>query len=249
MGRVQFPWLCRPIAHRGLHNLDAKVIENSRSAVKAAMAKNFAIEVDLQPDCDGNPMVFHDETLDRLTNSSGRVDELSVSELRSISYRISPDTILALEDLLTIVGGKVPLIVEIKSMWRDQHRFVEKIVAKFNNYDGKFALMSFDPAIMMIVKSLAPDICRGLVAERFRDTAYWKHLSWGQKFVLKNLLWSFRVQPHFVAYNIADLPTVGTHLFSRILRRPLLTWTVRTEADKRRALKYADAMIFEGFVP
>ncbi len=249
MGRQQFPWLYRPIAHRGLHDRDAGVIENSRSAVEAALAGNFAIEVDLQPDRDDNPMVFHDETLDRLTRSGGRIDALGVSELREIQYQDSTDTIMALEDLLIAVAGKVPLIVEIKSMWRDQHRFVEKIVAKFHAYDGEFALMSFDPVIMMTIKSLAPEFCRGLVAEQFRDAAYWKQLSWAQKFVLKNLLWSFRVRPHFVAYNIADLPTIATYLFHGLLNKPLLTWTVRTHADRQRAEKFTDAMIFEGFVP
>lgn len=241
-------WLKQPIAHRGLHNADDGVVENSASAVEAAIRAGFAIEVDLQCAADYLPVVFHDRTLERLTAETGRVAGRSLAELREIGYRNSSDRILSLADLLTLVRGRTPLLLEIKSLCDSNQRFETNIAEALASYAGDVAVMSFDPYCVARFRKLAPALPRGLIAESFKDPRYWP-LSDMQRFALRNLLASALARPHFIAYDIRALPAPAPAIARKVFRRPLLTWTVRSEADRERAERYADAIIFEGFVP
>jgi len=239
-------WLKRPIAHRGLHDARKGVIENSASAVKAAIAKSFAVEVDLQCAKDNQPVVFHDATLERLTSETGPVASRSASELTSIPLRGSKDRILLLRDLLTLVNGLVPLIIEIKSKWNDDDRYEANIAKELASYRGPVAVMSFDPKCVTRFRALLPSLPRGLIAESFADEQHWSKLTSGQRFIMRHLLTAAIARPNFIAYDIRALPALAPSLARSLFRLPLLTWTVRSEADKVRATNYADAMIFEG---
>ncbi|MCJ7597906.1 MAG: glycerophosphodiester phosphodiesterase [Methyloceanibacter sp.] len=242
-------WLKQPIAHRGLHDASKGIIENSASAIKAAITKGFAVEVDLQCAADNKPIVFHDLTLDRLTDQTGPVISRSASELTAIPLRGSKDRILSLRDLLAQIDGRVPLVIEIKSKWDEDDRYEANIASELAPYRGPVAVMSFDPNCVARFATLLPSLPRGLIAEKFEDKQYWSRLSWGRRFIMRHLLTAAIDRPHFIAYDIRALPALAPALARSLFRLPLLTWTVRTEAEKARAANYADTMIFEGIEP
>lgn len=242
-------WLHRPIAHRGLHDQAKGIVENSASAVSAAMGKGLAIEVDLQCAADDMPIVFHDDTLDRLTLESGPVAARSAEALSRIPLRNSADTILSLPGLLALVNGHVPLVLEVKSTWRRDGKFEANIAKLLASYKGPAAVMSFDPYSLAAFRAVAPDLPRGLVAERFDAVHDWTELPLWRRLAMRNLLTSAIAWPHFIAYDIKALPALAPLIARILFGLPLLTWTVRTPEERERALRYADAMIFEGIVP
>jgi glycerophosphoryl diester phosphodiesterase len=244
---MRLEWLtARPIAHRGLHG--GAIVENTLEAADAAASANYAIECDIQLTADGEPVVFHDDTLDRLTVAAGPLRTRTLADLKSIAYRDTAGRIPSLKEFLARVSGRTPLLIELKSNWDGDTRIAERAVADLANYSGPFALMSFDPWLVRALRLLAPSLPRGIVAERRYDDPEW-HLSAAQKFALGNFTHIGQTRPHFVAYWVRDLPA-WVPLFARnVLGMPLLTWTVRSEAERARAARWADQMIFEGFRP
>lgn len=244
----------RPIAHRGLHDAATGVIENTGSAFTAAIAAGYGIECDLRPAAGGLPIVFHDATLDRLVAGSGAVARLGVPDLGALRYRDADEPILTFADLLELVDGAVPLLVEIKSEWQSPDaRFLGEIARLTAAYRGPVALMSFDPDVMAHVRELAPAVARGIVSGRYRndDAEGW----WGDVLTperqerLTHLLESAPAAPDFYAYHVAALPTPVVRFVREVLGMPVFTWTVRTEADREHAARWADAPIFEGIRP
>ena len=242
-------WLKRPIAHRGLHDAAKGIVENSASSVRAAMGAGLAVEVDLQCTLDHMPVVFHDATLDRLTSETGPVAARDAAALSRIPLRNSADYILSLPALLALVNGHVPLLLEVKSTWARDGKFEANIAKMLEAYPGPVAVMSFDPYSVAAFRQVAPLIPRGLVAERFDDPRCWSHLSVWQRLAMRNLLTSAIAWPHFIAYDIRALPALAPLITWGLFGLPLITWTVRTKDERERALRYADAMIFEGIVP
>jgi glycerophosphoryl diester phosphodiesterase len=242
-------WLKRPIAHRGLHDAAKGIVENSASSVEAAITRGFGVEVDLQCAKDGLPVVFHDGVLDRLTNATGPVATRNAAELCTIRLRGSDDHILLLTELLSLVDGRMPVLLEIKSNWGKDRSFEANIAKQLAAYPGPVAVMSFDPYCVAPFRELAPSLPRGLISEDFHDQNYWSQLSTLQRFAMRNLLTAAFARPHFIAYDIRALPALAPTVARSLFGLPLLTWTARTEIEKLRAANYADAMIFEGIEP
>jgi glycerophosphoryl diester phosphodiesterase len=249
MARDTLDWLRRPIAHRGLHDEAKGIVENSASAIEAAIAKGYAVEVDLQCARDGVPVVFHDKSLQQLTAESGLVAARDAESLCRIPLRGSKDRILSLPGLLSLVDGRVPLLIEVKSAWGRDARYEANIARALADYRGRVAVMSFDPNSVAAFRRVAPGLPRGLVAERFEDKRYWHELSGLRRFAMRHLLTSAIARPNFIAYDVKALPALAPMIARKLFGLPLLTWTVRNEAAKETALRYADAMIFEGVVP
>jgi glycerophosphoryl diester phosphodiesterase len=242
-------WLQRPFAHRGLHDAAKGIVENSASAVSAAMGAGFGIEVDLQCAANHLPVVFHDSVLDRLTAETGSVAAHDAATLSRMPLRDTKDSILSLPALLELVNGFVPLLLEVKSTWTRDGRFETNIAEMLAAYKGPVAVMSFDPHSLKAFRAAAPFLPRGLVAERFDDESHWSHLTLGQRIAMRNLITSAIAWPNFIAYDIAALPALAPLIARFLFGLPLLTWTVRTPEERERALRYADAMIFEGLRP
>ncbi|AHB48671.1 glycerophosphoryl diester phosphodiesterase [Hyphomicrobium nitrativorans NL23] len=247
------PVFLRPIAHRGLHDAAKGMIENTPAAFEAAIAKGYAIECDLVEAAGGLPIVFHDDTLDRLTESTGAVAGLGSADLPRIRFKESNTTgIPTFAEFLALCGPRVPLVVEIKSDWRPPHpAFLHEIARRALDHEGPIALMSFDPALMAALAHLAPAVPRGIVSGSYRNadgTPWWPRLSGWRTFCLRNLLEDRGAPPDFYAYEIDALPTWATR-FARWRNRPVFAWTVRTDTDRARAAHHADAPIFEGFEP
>ena len=158
-------WLvARPIAHRGLHDARHGVIENSLSAAKAAIAKHFAIECDVQLSGDGEAMVFHDYSLDRLTREKGPLDAHSAMTLSRYTLGASSDCIPRLSDFLAQVAQRTPVICEIKSRFDGDMRLAERTARCACEFGGPIALKSFDPAIIAHLRAHREElgIARGL---------------------------------------------------------------------------------------
>ncbi len=241
----------KPIAHRGLHDAKTKRIENAASAFTAGLAKGYGLECDLQPAEDGTPMVFHDDTVERLMDGRGRVDRMSVAALKQLKYKGNDEAILTLAEFLDLCGGRGPLLVEVKSGWRrPKAGFLEAIAAQAKRYKGPLALMSFDPRVMAALAELAPKVPRGIVAGKYEGKGWWlDDVGEERGLRLTDLLESGPAAPSFYAYHVKSLPTPVTRYVREVANVPLFTWTVRTAADRKIAAKWADAPIFEGFEP
>ncbi len=242
-------WLtARPVAHRGLHDAARGIIENMPAAALAAVAGNFAIECDIQLSADGEAMVHHDGVLDRLTEASGKLRDRTAAELKSVPFKATSERMMTLTDLCDLVAGRVPLVIEVKSTFDGDRKLVKRMAEVLSSYQGPAVGMSFDPDQVMALRELIPSRPRGIVAERHYTAQDWPEASPAQRREMTHLRHFLRTRPDFVAYYVDELPSPAPWLARTIFRCPLLTWTVRTPAQRARATQYADQMIFEGFV-
>lgn len=237
-----------PIAHRGLHDAPRGVIENTASAVTAAIEAGFGIEVDLQSSADGEAMVFHDATLDRLTKSRGRLQDFTAAGLRQIEFAATSDRMIRLGDLLALVAGRMPLVLELKSRWNGDAGLAMRTAAVLDGYAGPVAAMSFDPMLVAALARLVPWLARGLVIQRRPQSSRAPDQS-RYRGLPALALYGVRARPHFVACRLQDLAWTPVVAARRLLGLPLLAWTVRSAEDQRLALRHADQVIFEGFRP
>jgi glycerophosphoryl diester phosphodiesterase len=241
-------WLvARPIAHRGLHDPHAGRFENTLAAAKAAIAKGYGIECDVQDTADGEAVVFHDLTLDRLTVEKGLVRERTARELTGIAIGGTAERIPTLSAFLARLAGRVPLILEIKSRFDHDPTLTHRTLDILASYSGPVAVKSFDPFVVAAVRRVAPKVARGIVAESVYDHPTWDRLSAEQKHEMANLLHFGATEPDFLSWRIADLPSAAPFLCRHLKRMPVMTWTVRNEAERRRAALHADQIVFEGF--
>jgi len=243
-------WLtARPIAHRGLHDAASGIVENTLSAAAAAIAWNFGIECDVQDTADGEAVVFHDHTLDRLTGSQGPVRERSASELGALAVGGSADRIPTLPQFLDRIARKVPLIIEIKSRFDGDFRLTRRTVEALAGYDGPVALKSFDPAVVSELRVIAVHLPRGIVAQSRYEGDDWQKLAPEARHAMGNLLHLGETRPDFLSWRAADLPSAPPFLCRHLGKMPVMTWTVRSEAEHRRVAPHADQIVFEGFDP
>ena len=240
--------LKRPIAHRGLHDAGAGLIENTPAAFARAIAHGYGIETDLREAACGTPMVFHDDTLERLTHGAGLVRHHDAAALQTVRFRSSDERMPRLCDLLAQVSGRVPLFIEIKSDWSEQARFAAAIADIMRAYDGPCALMSFDPWLLGQFRKLLPLVPRGLGATRVLRGDM-PGAGAIRRLAFTHLLFAPVARPRFIAYDICALPALGPWVARHVFRRPIIVWTVRTKAERAAAARYGDAMIFEGFRP
>jgi glycerophosphoryl diester phosphodiesterase len=243
-------WLtARPVAHRGLHDRARGILENMPGAVRAAIDGNFSIEVDIQLAGDGEAMVHHDDALGRLTDGAGALRDLTAAELKAVPFKDTSERMMTLGDLCALVAGRVPLVIEMKSAFDGDRRLAKRMSQVLAGYGGPVAGMSFDPDQVMALREAMPELPRGIVAERRYTEADWPETSLAQRHEMTHLRHAFRTRPHFLAYWVNDLPAIAPWIARHGFGLPLLTWTVRTSEQRARAARYADQMIFEGFVP
>jgi len=243
-------WLAaRPIAHRGLHDAASGLIENTAGAVRAAIANNYGIEVDLQISADGEAMVHHDAVLGRVTDGEGRLDELTAAALKRVSFRGNDERMMTLGDLCDLVGGRVTILLELKSRFDGDPVLPARVAAILAGYRGPIAPMSFDPRQLNVLRQKAPRLLRGIVAAKYRPHPYWDQMRPWLRYGMGSLLPALTARPQFVAYAVDNLPAFAATFARHILCLPLLTWVVRSESERQRVARFADQIIFEGFRP
>ncbi len=257
MNPVSPAWLtARPIAHRGLHARDRGLIENSASAALAAVAGGYAIECDVQSSRDGEAMVFHDFTLERLTGAGGRVDARTASELARIFLSGSSDRIMELPDFLRLIGPGTTLVCEIKSRFDGDMALAEAAARHAAAWPGPLALKSFDPRVVAHLRANRArlDLARtplGIVAQANYDDprGEWAALPPADKQALAQFLHFGETRPDFLSWSVRDLPRATPFLCRTALGLPVMAWTVRTPEQAATARLWADQAIFEGAAP
>ena len=234
-------WLVEtPIAHRGLH--DKTHPENSLAAFSQAIEQGYAIELDVRIISDGTLVVFHDESLSRLTDNDGYIKFLNQSDLDMLKLAGTKEKIPTFEQVLDLVDGKVPLLIEVKNTDK-VGELEKKLLDLLKNYKGEYAIESFNPYVLEYFYKYAPEIPRGQLAGYFKEDK----LSFFKKFALKRMLLNKKIShPDFIAYETSRLPNIYVKKYKTL---PLLAWTVKSQSEYMRVVKYCDNVIFEGFEP
>ena len=234
-------WLvCQPIAHRGLHDKD--IPENSLPAFQNAIDNGYAIELDVQMIADGTLVVFHDDSLSRLTNNDGYLKFLNKSDLEILTLKGSKEKIPTLEDVLLFIKGQTPILIEIKNKGK-VGQLEQKVIDLLKDYKGEFAVQSFNPFSLNYFKHHAPSILRGQLSGYFKG----EKLAYFKKFLLKRMAFNKNIsEPHFISYDATTLPNRFVKKYKNL---PLLAWTVRSKEDYLKVVKHCDNIIFENFIP
>ena len=233
----KFAWLTeRPVAHRGYHDMNKEVWENTLSAFGRAIEAGFAIECDLHYASDAVPVVFHDDDLQRVCNLPAQLRDRTSTELGLLSVGGTKDKIPTLKQLLRLCDGKVPLVLELKGREGDDEGFAESVLEVLEGYKGHVALMSFDHWLLKDLKELEAPYPIGLTADGNEPETFFKHDE------------AMQLGLDFISYFYGHLPNP----FITAQRQrgiPVITWTVRDEAARKHTFANADQMTFEGFDP
>ena len=242
-------FLKTPIAHRALHDASKGVYENCRSAIIAAIEHGYAIEIDLQLSADGRAMVFHDDTLDRLTDKHGDVSDYTAAELTQIKVGSGHDVIEPLEDILRLVDGRVPLLIELKDQSRQlsqtDGRLEQATIDALSLYEGAVAVMSFNPHMIATMAKLSSDLPLGLTTGSFMDPTWGidaeriEHLSQIADFDPTRYSFVSHFALELAAPCIQMLKDQGTAIF---------TWTIRSPEAEAVARQTVDNITFEGYL-
>lgn len=233
---MDLAWLTRrPIAHRGYHDMNRQRWENTLSAFDAAIARGYAIECDVHLSADGVPVVFHDDSLQRLTGTDGFVHERAAAELAQMRIGGTDDHVPTLAEMLARVRGRAPLLIELKGTQGKDDGLVAAVAGALAGYRGDAAIMSFDHWLIRRFARDAPGIPAGLTACGRGERDLEAHFS-----MLAHPV-------SFVSFGVADLPNPFVSLVRERLGMPVVTWTVRDEQARQATFAHADQMTFEGF--
>ena len=232
-------------AHRGLH--DETKAENSMSAFAAAKEHGFGIELDVRLSKDGELVVFHDDNLTRIVGKEGKVVDFTASELATMKLLGTTDTIPTLKEVLALIDGAVPLLIEIK-MDGDESGIAEKFLEVIDGYKGDYIVESFNPIALRILKRARPDIIRGILS-----TLYMKQPRYKGKMLfrlLQNLCMNFLMRPDFIAYEKDGYSVPNLRFLRRNFNTPLIAWTIKSKEEEDMAISHGfDTVIFEGYIP
>lgn len=251
MIRLDPAFLRQPLAHRALHDIAAGRPENSRAAINTAIASGYGIETDVQISSDGVAMVFHDDDLDRMTEASGAIRERAAADLARIRLNGSDEGIPTLAEVLTLVAGRAPLLVEIKDQhgqMADTDGVLEAAVARdLADYNGPIGLMSFNPHSVIRLATLAPDLPRGIVTCAYASDdcpelppSVRDHLRLVPDYEAAKASFISHEWDDLSRPRVAELKAGGA---------TVLCWTVRRADDESVARKVADNITFEGYLP
>lgn len=234
------PWRATAFAHRGLHG--GPVLENTLEAFERACQAGVGIELDVQLSRDGEVVVFHDDTLKRLLGDERRVDQVDFSQLKEMAL---PGGVPRFEQVLYLVNGRVPLLVEIKNGKRNPE-LCRKTCALLNNYKGKYLVESFNPLILFWLRKNHPQVLRGQLVTA--AGGYRPQFGWAVSRLLSGLLLNFLARPDFIAYD-GDVSFAAPRVQRALFAPPMARWTVKTPQDYAHALSRGEMPIFEGFIP
>lgn len=240
----------RPITHRALHDRKAGRVENSIKSIEAAIAAGYGIEMDVQMTSDGHAMVFHDDMLDRLTGETGPIRARTRAELEAIPLTDDGSMIPALDTVLALVAGDVPLLIEIKDqdggMGTDVGPLEAATCSALKGYKGDVALMSFNPHAVAKCAEYAPDIPRGITTSSY-EPMFWPEVPDHVRDALREIPDYDRVGACFISHEstdldrprVAELKAQGAHIF---------TWTIRSAKAEAEARRIVDNVTFEGYL-
>ena len=235
----------RPVAHRGLHGKTLSP-ENSLAAFARAADKGYGIELDVHLLSDGNLAVFHDKTLCRMTGKQGAIKNLNIGQLSHYKLENTDESIPAFFEVLALVNGRVPLIIELKCE-NNVSKLCKKVMEELEGYKGPYVIESFDPRPLIWFRKNRPDVTRGQLAQGLTK----EDLSLFNvgRFVLANLLLNFLTKPHFIAYKFSHRKNFSNRICTRLFASKSILWTITNHEDFITAERENAISIFEGFLP
>ncbi|TCL01246.1 glycerophosphoryl diester phosphodiesterase [Shimia isoporae] len=250
MPKLDPRFVSTPLAHRALHDVKDGRPENSRAAIRAAIDHGYGIEIDLQLSADGVAMVFHDYQLERLAEAKGAVRQRTAAELGDIPLKGGDEGIPTFAEVLDLVAGRVPLLVEIKDqdgvMGPNVGVLEEAAARDVEGYNGPLAFMSFNPHSVAKLAEYSPDVPRGIVTDGY-SAEDWLLLKPETREKLRGVQDYERVGACFISHQVSDLgrdrvaelKASGAHVF---------TWTIRSPEQEAQAREVAENVTFEGYL-
>lgn len=228
------------IAHRGYHNKEDGIPENSIPAFEKAIKNNYIIELDVHILTDGKVVVFHDDNLERMTGLKKDIKDTDYNEIKDLSLNNTEYKIPLLEEVLKLVNNRVPIIIELKTDVKTGI-LEEALVKILKNYKGKFVVKSFSPYSVYWFKKNYPDIIRGQLSQDFRNS----DMCVFKKILLRNMYFNIFTKPDFISYGIHALPNKRVQNFRK--NKLVLGWTVRNNEQFNKGKIYCDNLICENF--
>ncbi len=226
------------IAHRGFHNKEKGIPENSIGAFVEAIRNNFIIELDIHLLKDGNIVVFHDDNLMRMTNVNKNLKDCTFEEIKDLKLCGTNYNIPLFKEVLNLINNKVAIVIELKTdkkVGELEKRLVEEII----DYTGEYAVKSFNPLSVLWFKNNYPNIVRGQLSYNYYDTNF----CFFRKVILKEMLLNIITKPDFISYGIKSLPNKRVETIRK--EKLILGWTIKNKSDYEYAKKYCDNFICE----
>lgn len=234
------------IAHRGLFNEKEDIPENSLPAFKRAVEAGYGVELDVQLTIDKKLVVFHDSTLERMCSVNKKLTDCTYEELCEYSLVGTSEKIPLFSDVLSVIGGKVPLIVEIKTEGAYEE-LCEHSAKMLDCYNGEYCIESFNPFAVRWFKENRPEVVRGqLATDYFADNV---NKSFIEKFVLTNMFLNQYTRPDFIAYNHKHTNAFSYRVCRKVFNPVNVAWTIKTQKELETAKKVYDVIIFDSFIP
>ena len=233
-------------AHRGLHSKG--IPENSLAAFRAAVDQGYGAEFDVHLLKDGGLAVIHDSRLARTTGLEGRVEDLTVEELKNCPLEGTAETIPTFQQVLSVFSGKTPIVIELKPEGGNHAALCEAACKAMEGYEGIWCMESFDPRVVHWLRKNRPDIIRGQLSENYLRKPQSK-LPIPLKFALGFYLENFLCRPDFIAYDFYTRKVLSNPICRRLWGLEAVTWTVRTPEDHETAVKEGWIVIFENYTP
>lgn len=232
-------------AHRGLHDLEKGIPENSMTAFRRAVEKGYGIEMDVQLSKDGTAVVFHDAGLKRMCGVDRKVNELTLAELKALSLAGTREQIPTFQEFLDLINGQVPLVVEIK-MDKQDDRIPEEVNRLLSNYKGAYCIESFHPSALLWYKKHRPDVFRGQLSSDFRKDPERNSLI---MVLLGMLVSNIAARPDFIAYDWRYRNNLSFQISTKLFGALPVAWTIRSQEEMDASRKDFKLFIFENFEP
>lgn len=236
------PFLGSEWAHRGLHCVEKGIPENSMKAFKAAVKAGVGIELDVHLTKDGQLVVFHDDTLERMCRRKGKIEEMTYEELSSCYLSGTSERIPLFTSVLDYVNGRVPILIEVK-LPNEKMEICVQLAEQLKDYGGSYLVQSFNSLVLRWLEKHSPHILRGQLSSNLTKSDKTPHylLRWCTQYLLCNCLG----RPDFISYKLADSSNKSLFVLHRIFATPVAVWTIRDKSSMELAKKKYEMYIFE----
>ena len=235
-------------AHRGLHDMDLGVPENSMAAFRRAVEHGFGAELDVHLMADGSLAVVHDSSLERVCGRRVCIEDLTAAELADCTLMGTEETVPLLRDVLALFEGKTPLIIELKVERGNAVALTDAVMAALAGWNGVCCIESFHPGVLLRLRQKHPEVIRGQLSQNFlADT----HTGMGPAadFIMTHLLTTFLTKPDFIAYHHGHRDNISLRLMKKAYGVHEAAWTVKDRAAMEALDRDGAVSIFEGFIP
>lgn len=236
------PYLHTAWAHRGLHSSVEHIPENSLPAFEAAISEGYGVELDVHRSKDGKLVVFHDDTLSRMCNQEGRIEAFTWKQLSALTLQDTQEHIPLLSQVLSLVDGRVPLLIEIKLPDRNC-AICEALWMELQNYSGPYLIQSFNSVALRWFRKHYPDVLLGQLSNNLLLSDPEQNII--LRFFVTHLLSNFYCRPDFISYKYKDRHNLGLWLNQHLFGAPIAMWTLRTPEAIRHSKDLVDMYIFE----